>query len=116
MNFHFISTDNISYLSAVPDVLQLLLKSTDRFLVLGSDGLFEAMSLEDIAAFLFKSSSSGITDVNTLSKKLILEAIGRSAKRMNLTLDQLEKLPSKLKRNVHDDMTVIIVDLYSNKR
>ena len=49
--------DNAPYISYIPDIYKLNITSTDNFLVMACDGLWDVMSNQDVVDFILKNTS-----------------------------------------------------------
>lgn len=94
------------------------LTSDDEFVILASDGLWDFMTSSEVSQIVTTEKKGG---KNIIADKLAEEALLKAAKASNLELDDLGKIkPGPLKRSIHDDITIMVVDLknqvtYKNK-
>lgn len=102
------------YITATPEVSVYPRHPQDQLLVLGSDGLWDYLSNEDVQQlakpFLDGSAKEGT--FQALAERLVEEVLARSAKAHNIEVQELRKLPpGPLRRRIHDDITVVTVKL-----
>lgn len=81
------------------------LKKSYKSIILASDGLWDELQRQEVAE-LFKSNPVG-----QMPKVLIDRAIEVAARNANMTAQSLREIPQGKKRKLHDDITVVVVDL-----
>ena len=81
------------------------MKENHKSLILASDGLWDELERQEVAE-LFKNNS-----VQQMSKVLIERAMEKAASSAEKTVQQLRDIPAGKKRKLHDDITVVVVDL-----
>ena len=95
--------------------IRKLNKETDlkeEILVLASDGLWDMLSDQEVSEFVLKWVRIQGLSPTEAAEKLIEEALKKSAAKHKLSLEELKALKQgRTRRNKHDDMTVIVVDL-----
>jgi pyruvate dehydrogenase phosphatase len=96
------------YITATPEISYREITAEDKFVIIGSDGLWDQLSNEEAVQFV---SSMDSKDPQRNSADLIKFALDRGARDANMTIGQLLDLPYGQKRKRHDDITVIIVYL-----
>jgi serine/threonine protein phosphatase PrpC len=84
--------------SCEPEILEFTLTSEDKFIVLGSDGIFEFLSNEDVVKIVVPYWKLG--DPQSAADMLVKEALGRWCK---VSYSQEEE--------VVDDITCIVIFL-----
>ena len=97
------------YLTAQPDVEHKLLNNNDRFIILASDGLWDAISNDQAVQIIGKyldDLQNGIKDEENGATKLIRHALSQG--NHERLLNMLE-LPQSIKRNYHDDISVTVI-------
>lgn len=104
---------NGPYISATPEITVYELDySKDKYLLLGTDGLFDFVRTTEIADFLTESDKSRTTpNAYDLLKMTITEA----ARSSRMTRDDLLKIPLGKRRNYHDDTTILLLFLGNKK-
>lgn len=117
------------YITAKPDQSQYQLQSADRYIVLSSDGLIDALTPAEVTSILHSSSSTmPVTKINNLATFLTAQALYQTGKRVlgnTATLEDISHFLPRLpygrdRRHLHDDITVLVVKLntqhLNNKR
>lgn len=92
-------------LTAEPSIHVHHLKPEDQFLILASDGLWEQLSDQEAAEIVHNNPRTGI------AKRLIREALQVVAKKQDMSSADLHKVERGARRNIHDDITVIVIYL-----
>jgi len=98
---------NGPYITHKPDIKVFDLSQDDRFLIMGSDGLWDEVTKDDIATIV----SEHPTDKQQIVASLFHLILSRTAQKHNMTISELADLPLGDRRNYHDDITITIVDL-----
>ncbi|RLN27209.1 hypothetical protein BBO99_00001818 [Phytophthora kernoviae] len=92
------------YISAVPDVFQVDLKTRKpEFVVLGSDGLFGELKNEEIVQLVSQFREQGVENVSLALREAVLERI---AAIYGTTSADLENVLPGNRRDYHDDITI----------
>jgi len=109
-------TWNPPYITAEPEIMQRKLRQGDKFLVIASDGLWDKFSSEevvDLVSEFFRKQDAGILDENQASnvctfliRQALINAMGGKEEDHLRTVFQLDP---KLRRYVHDDITITVV-------
>lgn len=97
------------YLSCIPYVLHHRLCSSDRFLVLSSDGLYQYFSNEEVishVAWCMENVPEGDP-----AQYLIAELLFRAAKKNGMEFHDLLDIPRGDRRKYHDDVSVMVISL-----
>lgn len=83
--------------------------SQDKGFLLSSDGLYDELKTGQVLK-LFEEKKK--EHPNLVIEKMIDAALENAAKTNNLKLDELKRLnPGKNKRNIHDDLTLLYINL-----
>ncbi|GJP41784.1 hypothetical protein CLOM_g1430 [Closterium sp. NIES-68] len=90
-----------------PSLLVKPLTAKDRFVVFGSDGLWENVSNEETVEIVSKFPRLGI------ARRLVKLAMIRAARKRKLTYGDLKRLGPGRRRQVHDDISVVVLFLDS---
>ncbi|XP_057721724.1 protein phosphatase 2C 32 [Arachis stenosperma] len=100
---------NAPYLSCTSSVVHHRLCSSDRFLVLSSDGLYQYFSNEEVVAHVtwFMENVPG----GDPAQYLIAELLLRAAKKNGMDFHELLDIPHGDRRKYHDDVSVMVVSL-----
>ncbi|OVA16591.1 Protein phosphatase 2C (PP2C)-like domain [Macleaya cordata] len=97
------------YISCIPSVRHHRLCSSDRFLVLSSDGLYQYFSNEEVVshvAWFIENVPEGDP-----AQYLIAELLFRAAKKNGMDFHELLDIPHGDRRKYHDDVSVMVVSL-----
>lgn len=97
------------YLSCIPFVLHHRLTSSDRFLVLSSDGLYQYFSNEEVVAHVTWFMEN--VPEGDPAQYLIAELLFRAAKKNGMEFHDLLDIPHGDRRKYHDDVSVMVVSL-----
>ncbi|KAK7269521.1 hypothetical protein RIF29_22252 [Crotalaria pallida] len=97
------------YLSCTPSVLHHRLSSSDRFLVLSSDGLYQYFSNEEVIAHVTWFMEN--VPEGDPAQYLIAELLFRAAKKNGMDFHELLDIPHGDRRKYHDDVSVMVVSL-----
>ncbi|OWM79711.1 hypothetical protein CDL15_Pgr023123 [Punica granatum] len=97
------------YLSCTPSVVHHRLCSSDRFLVLSSDGLYQYFSNEEVVAhvtWFIENVPEGDP-----AQYLVAELLFRAAEKNGMDFHELLDIPHGDRRKYHDDVSVMVVSL-----
>lgn len=107
------------YTTAEPTITHHRFDASDDYLIISTDGLFQDLSSQQVAAYVgeylqtHKQQSSGLSSY--LIRKALLHAANRlpHAYRTDeaTALSSLLQLPVGFRRNLHDDITIIVCKL-----
>jgi len=101
-------TFNGPYINYLPEIKIYNLEKNDRFIVLGTDGLWDELTPKDVGNII-KSNQESKKDI---ANALFYAAIDHAAKEANLTREEIMNIAQgTVKRGLHDDITIMIVDL-----
>ncbi|BBM97973.1 pyruvate dehydrogenase phosphatase [Marchantia polymorpha subsp. ruderalis] len=97
------------YLGTVPCVSAHAVTCDDVFVVLGSDGLFDFFTNEEVVNLVHHY----ILDYphGDPAKYMLEQLLNRAALNADITVEQLKTIPIGRRRKYHDDVTVIIIVL-----
>ncbi|CAI9776237.1 unnamed protein product [Fraxinus pennsylvanica] len=101
------------YVSLEPSLHVHEVSSSDHFVVLGSDGLFDFFSNDEVVKLVHSfilSNPSGDP-----AKFLVEQLVMRAADCAGFSIEELMSIPAGRRRKYHDDVTVIVIILGSNK-
>lgn len=102
------------YVSTQPSLNVHRISKSDHFVVVGSDGLFDFFSNEEIVEFVrcyILSNPSGDP-----AKFLLEQLVQRAAESAGFSTEELMNIPAGRRRKYHDDVTVIVIFLGTNQR
>lgn len=102
------------YVSTDPSVNVHNISDLDHFVILGSDGLFDFFSNEEVVNLV--DSYMSRNPFGDPSKFLLEELVSRAADSAGFSTEELMSIPPGRRRKYHDDVTVIIVILGPHKR
>ncbi|KAF5733413.1 protein phosphatase 2C 32 [Tripterygium wilfordii] len=97
------------YLSCIPSVRHHRLSSSDQFLVLSSDGLYQYFSNEEVVAHVTWFMEN--VPEGDPAQYLIAELLFRAAKKNGMDFHELLDIPNGDRRKYHDDVSVMVVSL-----
>lgn len=97
------------YLSCIPSVLHHRLSSSDRFLVLSSDGLYQYFSNEEVVGHVTWFMEN--VPEGDPAQYLIAELLLRAANKNGMEFHELLDIPQGDRRKYHDDVSVMVVSL-----
>lgn len=100
---------NAPYVSCIPSSVHHRLSSSDRFLVLSSDGLYQYFSNEEVVAHVTWFMEN--VPEGDPAQYLIAELLFRAAKKNGMDFHELLDIPHGDRRKYHDDVSVMVVSL-----
>ncbi|XXG78191.1 hypothetical protein AAC387_Pa08g2185 [Persea americana] len=101
------------YVYTNPHTMSHRVSENDLFVVLGSDGLFDFFSNEEVVELvhLFVENNP----FGDPSKHLVEQLVLRAAETAGFSTEELMKIPAGRRRKYHDDVTVIVI-IFGNKQ
>ncbi|PHT66935.1 putative protein phosphatase 2C 40 [Capsicum annuum] len=102
------------YISVQPSLTVHEVSSSDHFVVLGSDGLFDFFNNDDVVKLV--RSYIQRYPFGDPAKFLVEQLVMRAADCAGLSKEELMSVPAGRRRKYHDDVTVIVIILGMNKR
>lgn len=109
------------FIENIPDIKIFELNKNDKYLIIGSDGLWDYLNSKKISKLLNRyiedknrkfEENKIFNNVDKIGFGLIKKVIKKSAKMHHLEVLTLLDIPSGKKlRHFHDDITIIICDL-----
>lgn len=104
------------YIENIPEIFTHELNENDEFITLATDGLWDWLSSKEVAEIIlmYRDNKSNIAGA------LCEAALKKAADQANLKMSDIINMSHKEKRSIHDDITVLVVDLknqvtYKNK-
>ncbi|XP_074588882.1 putative protein phosphatase 2C 78 [Curcuma longa] len=97
-------------ITAEPSIQIRKLTPEDLFLIFASDGLWEQLSDEAAVEIVFNNPRAGI------AKRLIRAALDEAARKQEMRYDDVKKIEKGERRQIHDDITVIVIYLDRSRR
>ncbi|KAG1710859.1 hypothetical protein DVH05_013582 [Phytophthora capsici] len=105
---HFSAPYTPPYITAIPEVKSHKLTEGDKFLIIGSDGLWDYLSNEEAVEIVNGQASCGNHDL--AGRALVERVLQKAAKRYGMTYQELLSLPpGSHRRRRHDDTTVVVL-------
>lgn len=105
---HFSAPYTPPYISAIPEVKSHKFAEGDRFLIIGSDGLWDYLSNEEAVEVVNAQASCGNHDL--AGRALVERVLLKASKRYGMTYQELLSLPpGSHRRRRHDDTTVVVL-------
>ncbi|KAL0911500.1 hypothetical protein M5K25_019647 [Dendrobium thyrsiflorum] len=96
---------NRPVITSEPSVGRRRLRPHDLFVIFASDGLWEQLSDEAAVKMVTRNPRAGI------AKRLVRAALNEAAKKRNMSYGNLKGIPKGNRREIHDDITVIVIYL-----
>uniref|UniRef100_M4B437 PPM-type phosphatase domain-containing protein n=1 Tax=Hyaloperonospora arabidopsidis (strain Emoy2) TaxID=559515 RepID=M4B437_HYAAE len=105
---HFSAPFTPPYITAIPEITSHQLDGSDKFLIIGSDGLWDYLSNEEAVDIVNGQASCGNHDL--AGRALVERVLQKAAKRYEMTYQELLSLPPGVnRRRRHDDTTVVVL-------
>ncbi|XP_030452273.1 probable protein phosphatase 2C 40 [Syzygium oleosum] len=102
------------YVYSHPFTMSHRVSENDHFVVLGSDGLFDFFSNDEVVRLVhFFIQHNPVGDP---AKHLIEQLVQRAANNAGFSADELLNIPAGRRRKYHDDVTVIVIILGNKQR
>jgi len=98
---------NGPYIDRTPDIQVFELVQEDEFLILATDGLWDWLDSQDVSNIINLNRN----DKSQIAENLWKEALSRAANKANMKLEQVMEMPRSVKRSIHDDISILVVDL-----
>ncbi|KAM0820981.1 hypothetical protein ACQ4PT_041936 [Festuca glaucescens] len=102
------------YIYTNPHTLSHKVTEDDLFVVLGSDGLFDFFSNDEVVQLVYQFMHD--SPFGDPAKYLIEQVVHKAAKQAALTTEQLMRIPVGSRRKYHDDVTVVVIILGNARR
>ncbi|XP_028751603.1 probable protein phosphatase 2C 40 [Neltuma alba] len=102
------------YISAEPSLGVHKISSSDHFVIVGSDGLFDFFNNDEAVELVesyIQSNPSGDP-----AKFLVEQLLSKAADCAGFSMEELMNVPAGRRRKYHDDVTVIVIILGTNQR
>ena len=95
------------YVRSIPQISTFKLNKGDDFLVLASDGLWDFLTSEDVSHIVSKHKEKA-----KIAKDLLQTTLKYAAEQQAISTDEIYSYkPGSDKRTIHDDITIMVVDL-----
>ncbi|KAG8064424.1 hypothetical protein GUJ93_ZPchr0004g39904 [Zizania palustris] len=102
------------YVYTNPHTVSHKVTEGDLFVVLGSDGLFDFFSNDEVVELVYQFMHDN--PIGDPAKYLIEQLLHKAAKKAALTAEELMRIPVGSRRKYHDDVTVIVIILGNAQR
>ncbi|GFQ08601.1 probable protein phosphatase 2c 40 [Phtheirospermum japonicum] len=102
------------YVSLEPSLSAHEVSNSDHFVVLGSDGLFDFFTNDEVVKLV--NCYIRINLFGDPAKFLVEQLAARAADSAGFSMEELMSIPAGRRRKYHDDVTVIVIVLGTNKR
>uniref|UniRef100_A0A0E0H095 protein-serine/threonine phosphatase n=1 Tax=Oryza nivara TaxID=4536 RepID=A0A0E0H095_ORYNI len=102
------------YVYTNPHTVSHKVTEDDLFVVLGSDGLFDFFSNDEVVQLVYQFMHDN--PIGDPAKYLIEQLLLKAAKEAALTAEELMRIPVGSRRKYHDDVTVIVIILGNAQR
>ncbi|KAK9065598.1 hypothetical protein SSX86_014999 [Deinandra increscens subsp. villosa] len=102
------------YISVQPSLYMHEVSSSDHFVILASDGLFDFFTNDE--AIKLVHSYISIKPSGDPAKYLLEQLVLKAACSAGFSTEELISIPAGRRRKYHDDVTVIVIILGTNKR
>ncbi|KAK1351928.1 PPM-type phosphatase domain-containing protein [Heracleum sosnowskyi] len=102
------------YVSTQPSMRVHEISNSDRFVILGSDGLFDFFTNDEVVKLVHSYISR--YPYGDPAKFLLEQLVLRAADCAGFSTEELMSIPPGRRRKYHDDVTVIVIMLGVNKR
>ncbi|KAK4433920.1 putative protein phosphatase 2C 40 [Sesamum alatum] len=102
------------YVSLKPSLGVHEVSTSDHFVVLGSDGLFDFFSNNEVVKLVHSYISRNPS--GDPAKYLVEQLVARAADSAGFSMEELMSIPAGRRRKYHDDVTAIVIVLGNNNR
>ncbi|KAJ0936810.1 putative protein-serine/threonine phosphatase [Helianthus annuus] len=102
------------YVSVQPSLYMHEISSSDHFVILGSDGLFDFFTNDEAVKLVHSYIST--KPFGDPAKYLLEQLVLKAACSAGFSTEELMSVPAGRRRKYHDDVTVIVIILGTNKR
>lgn len=96
---------HLPYITNEPEVTVRKLSSTDQYAIISSDGLYEYLTVDDVASFVEKQLET--TDGTKIGNSLIEYQFEKIGTLIGKTIDEVKAIPSR--KTFLDDVTIIVI-------
>ena len=95
------------YIKHLPEIKIYDLSESNRYIVLATDGLWDELNGRDVAKIIKENEGK-----EKIVDSLFRSALVHAANDANISYEQILNInPGSNKRSIHDDITVMVVDL-----
>ncbi|ONK58690.1 uncharacterized protein A4U43_C09F15670 [Asparagus officinalis] len=102
------------YVSTHPFTMNRKVSENDLFVVLGSDGLFDFFTNEEVVELVHQFIQDN--PAGDPAKHLVELLVLRAAENAGFSIEELMRVPAGRRRKYHDDVTVIVIMLGNKQR
>ena len=96
-----------NYINHLPEIRSYDLNENMKGIVLATDGLWDELTSKDVENIYNREYQNS----NKLVKELLEYAITRASEKSRITVDQMKKIVPGRRRRLHDDITILYLDL-----
>lgn len=105
---HFAEPFSPPYITAIPEVKSFRIDKHDRFVIIGSDGLWDFLSNDEAVEVVREEMAKG--NYEHAGRALVERTLQKAAKRYEIPYADLLSLPAgSHRRRRHDDTTVVVL-------
>jgi len=97
-----------NYVTHKPEISVFDVEKDDKYLVLSTDGMWDELSRDDVRLII--EGGKGKNKQN-ITEELLNLALKKAAEKKNITEEEIKAIKVGSRRDHHDDMTIVIVDL-----
>lgn len=101
------SLTSYHYISPRPEVIAYQPLKNDEYIIMTSDGISDELNIDDISKIVTRENGN----FENLPDVILNEAIDHSLRIRNMSLEKYSSLPQRSVRNIHDDMTVMVIKI-----
>jgi pyruvate dehydrogenase phosphatase len=94
------------YITHRPDVYINEITSADQYLILATDGLWDDVTIPEAAVIV-----ASVGEPQAAAQALLERALMNAAASAKMPVDALKEMETSLRRNYHDDITIIVIPL-----
>ena len=98
---------NGPYIKSVPEITINEITKDDQYIVIATDGLWDFLDSKEVGQIV-KSNNDKLGEI---ANSLFTQVMSKAASEARMDVDKLMKMAPGKKRNLHDDITLIVFDL-----
>ena len=98
---------NGPYIKSVPEITINEITKDDQYIVMATDGLWDFLDSKEVGQIV-KSNNDKLGEI---ANSLFTQVMSKAASEARMDVDKLMKMAPGKKRNLHDDITLIVFDL-----
>jgi len=97
-----------NYVTHKPEISMFDIEKNDKYLILSTDGMWDELSRDDVGVIIEKNKDHS---KKKITEDLLNLALKKAAEKKNIKEEELRAIKVGSRRDHHDDMTIVIVDL-----